>query len=106
MKRQKLETAVVSCLPENLPEGTTFDVYAWELWRDDSGGWSVNDGWKIARETDLAGLKEAARGRWEVFKVNYFPRARVADLDCQEHFESRSWEWGPVSLECNGTSLP
>lgn len=104
MKRQTLETAVISCLPDSLPEGTTFDVFAWELWRDDSGGWSVNDGWKMAREVDLDGLKEAARNRWEVFKVNYFPRALVSGLDCHGA-EEWNRELTPLYIEYEGTSF-
>jgi hypothetical protein len=105
MKRQTLETAIISCLPDNLPPGTTFDVYAWELWRDAEGGWTVNDGWKIAREVDLTGLKEAARGRWEVFKINYFPRALVSGIDCHGAEEIAPGDLSPLYLEYEGTSF-
>jgi hypothetical protein len=104
MKRQTLETAVASCLPDNLPPGTTFDVHAWELWGDGEGGWSVNDGWRIASDTDMSGLKEAARNRWEVFKVNYFPRATVSGLECHGG-EEWNGERSPLCLEYQGTSF-
>ena len=47
----------------------------------DGTGWSSNDRFTIARDTDLAGALRAIRGRWEVFRANYSARARVADLD-------------------------
>lgn len=63
-----------------LPQGETFSVKAFELWRDAEGGWSVNDGWTIARDVDRADAISALRGRWEVFKLNYLPKARVSDI--------------------------
>jgi hypothetical protein len=105
MKRQNLETVISACLPEDLPPGTTMDVLAWELWGNRKEGFEVNDGWKIARETDLSGLKEAARGRWEVFKVNYFPRARVSEIDCHGGEEWEAGERSPLYIEYQGTSF-
>lgn len=78
-----LETQIKNMLgetPESMKPEARFDVIAFELWRESEGGWSVNDAWKIAQDTDIAGVLTAARGRWEVFKVNYSPRATVHGL--------------------------
>jgi hypothetical protein len=56
-----------------------FDVIAYELTHDGQG-WSVNTPFRIASQVDLSGVMEAMRGRWEVFKANYSPRATVASL--------------------------
>lgn len=63
-----------------LPEGDRFDVIAFELWGNIREGFDCNNLWHIARKTDAVGVLDAARGRWEVFKVNYHPRARVSDI--------------------------
>lgn len=77
MKNQTLETKIAGLLPS---VGETFDVWAYEMTHD-GDGWSVNSRWKMARGVDRAGVLEAARGRWEVFKVNYAPKARVRDIE-------------------------
>jgi len=64
---------------ENL-DGRKFSVLAYELWMYD-GSWSVNDCWTIARDVDVEEVLKAARSRWEIFKVNYQPGAKVKDID-------------------------
>ena len=83
-QRQTLETAIRETLAPVLAHdpAATFDLYGCELWRDDSGGWSFNDAFRMARGVDLAEALKTARGRWEVFKVNYSPRALVREIDC------------------------
>jgi len=65
----------VNALPE-----ARFDVVAFELWGNAREGFETNSAWYIASGVDLGGALEAARGRWEVFKINYLPKARVADI--------------------------
>ena len=57
-----------------------FDVVAFELWGNSRDGFDCNNAWKIATNADLSQVLEATRGRWEVFKVNYLPKARVGDI--------------------------
>lgn len=75
---KRLETVIREFLAPFPPE-TRFKVKAFELCREDYG-WSVNDAWYLERDADLETVLESARGRWEVFKVNYLPRAKVSDL--------------------------
>jgi len=91
-KRQTLETAIKQLLA-NHPADSTYTILAHELWRDDLG-WSTNDRWHLARNASLSEVLSIARGRWEVFKVNYSPRARVADI------ADIGYESGDYSLEC------
>lgn len=75
-----------SKLDELIPEYPSYAVIAHELWRDD-GGWSVNDSWYLSRSCDREEAISHLRNRWEVFKVNYHPKARVSDL------EDGSWDY-------------
>jgi len=80
MKKHTLESKMKASLLEGgIEQGATFDVIAHEL-LNDGDGWSTNTSWFLVRGADLSGVLEAARGRWEVFKVNYHPRARVSDI--------------------------
>lgn len=98
-KRQTLETAIRLHLSD-YPEDTRFRVKAFELWREPEGGWSANDAWYLSRNADKSEVLTLARGRWEVFKVNYMPRARVRDI------QDIGWdvEHG-ISLECECTAF-
>jgi hypothetical protein len=60
--------------------GKTLSAYAYELWGNSRDGYEVNDLWRILKDGDLDDLLTTARGRWEVFKVNYSPRATVKGL--------------------------
>lgn len=77
-KRQTLETRIADMLIAN--GATTFDVIAHELWGNRREGFETNTSWHLTRNADVAQVLEAARGRWEVFKINYLPDARVSDL--------------------------
>jgi hypothetical protein len=83
MKRKTLKTAIREIL-ESFPPGTRFDVLALELLGNRREGLSVNSAWRITSNADIPEAVEAAAGRWEIFKLNYLPHARVADLDCSE----------------------
>jgi hypothetical protein len=83
MKRKTLKTVIREIL-ETYPPGTRWNVYALELWGNRREGLEVNDAWTIARDADAAEVVETASGRWEIFKINYHPKARVRDLDCGE----------------------
>lgn len=65
-----------------LPEGkdTFLSVQFYGLWRDSEGGWSVNDGWTAATNIERVALVDLLAQRWEVFKKNYYPRARLGDI--------------------------
>lgn len=63
-----------------LIENKNYDVIAHELWADD-GGWSVNDSWKLGSSLNKEDSIAAAKARWEVFKLNYMPKARVMDIE-------------------------
>ena len=92
----KLESKIKSLL-SHFPADSTFRVQAFEL-NHDGEGWSVNDSFIIANEASLETVLESARGRWEVFKVNYMPKAKVKDIT----------DWGDADpfdsamLECDG----
>lgn len=73
-----LEQHIASLL-SNAP-GATFDVMVHELWRDSEGGWSSNDRWHIILNASLPYTLAILRERWEIFKANYSPKARVADI--------------------------
>tara|TARA_R110000868_G_scaffold188768_3_gene431543 strand:+ start:7761 stop:8084 length:324 start_codon:yes stop_codon:yes gene_type:complete len=76
-----------------LPEGDSFSVKFFELWREAEGGWSVNDAWWGQREGDRVTTIELLRDRWEVFKLNYLSRANVKDIS------DISFEEGECCLE-------
>ena len=71
----KLETKI----GKELDSEKTFQIIAHELWNDGEG-WSVNDSWFMARSSTKEEALFHCRGRWEVFKANYLPRARVKDI--------------------------
>ncbi len=73
-----------------IPQGESYTVRAFELWRESEGGWSVNDGWTIASNVDRESAIEALRGRWEIFKLNYLPKARVSDIQDIADMEGES----------------
>jgi hypothetical protein len=78
------------------PAETKFDVIAHELWRD-CGSWSVNDSWRLGGDCSVPEVLTHARGRFEVFKVNYCSKARVsaiADTSCDSE--------SPHTLDCEG----
>jgi len=75
----KLETVIKSHL-ESFPPEARFSVIAFELWGNAREGFDCNDAWKIARDISADEVPAVARGRWEAFKVNYLPKARVSDV--------------------------
>jgi hypothetical protein len=75
----KLEKKILKTLGDIDPLAT-YDITAHSLTRDWSG-WSSNDRFRIATKVDLDRAVEVARGRWEVFKVNYNRKARVMDVE-------------------------
>jgi len=77
----KLETKIRNLIAEtNATNETRFDVVAFELWGSAREGFDCNNAWHIARGVELNEALEAARGRWEVFKLNYVSKARVCDI--------------------------
>ena len=77
----KLETKIRNLINEtNATNESRFDIIAHELWGNSKDGLETNSSWFIATNADLSQVLEAARGRWEVFKANYLPKARVSDI--------------------------
>lgn len=77
----KLETKIRNLITETNPTSDAlFNVVAHELWGNSQEGFSTNSSWYIATNADLSQVLEVARGRWEVFKLNYIPKARVSDI--------------------------
>lgn len=56
-----------------------FNVIAHELWNDGSG-WSTNSSWFLETQVNLEYAVLAIKQRWEIFKVNYHPTAKVKDI--------------------------
>jgi len=82
-----------------LPDGDSFEVRFFELLPESEGGWSVNDSWRAQRDGDRESTIYLLRHRWEVFKANYLPRARVSDItDIQ-------WEGDDCNLEVDCTAF-
>lgn len=91
MKHRKntLEARALDLLqPYASSPSATFTIRAHALTHDGEG-WSSNDRWTIARDVDLAEALDAIRGRWEVFRANYAPKAQVQNVqtDCPHHFD-------------------
>lgn len=77
----KLETKIRNLINQtNATNEARFDVIAFELWGNSRDGFDCNNAWKIARGVELNEALEVARARWEIFKVNYLPKARVSDI--------------------------
>jgi hypothetical protein len=77
----KLETKIRNLITEtNATNETRYNVVAHELWGNSREGFETNSSWYIKTNATLEEALEAARGRWEVFKVNYLPKARVGDI--------------------------
>jgi hypothetical protein len=78
----KLETKIRKLISEtNATNTARFDVIAFELWGNSRDGFDCNSAWEIATNADIETVLESARGRWEVFKLNYLPKARVCDIE-------------------------
>lgn len=77
----KLETKIRNLISETQPTNDSrFNVVAHELWGNSEEGFSTNSSWYIATNATLEEVLESARARWEVFKLNYLPKARVGDI--------------------------
>jgi hypothetical protein len=77
----KLETKIRNLINETNPDADArFNVVAHELWGNSHDGLETNSSWYLATNADLSQVLEAARARWEIFKVNYLPKARVGDI--------------------------
>lgn len=75
-RKNSLEAKIASLVPE---DWQTVDVIALAL-LNDGEGWSVNEAWFMCRDFSLEDAMEDIRGRWEVWKVNYHPKACVKDI--------------------------
>jgi hypothetical protein len=77
----KLETKIRQLITEANPDANArFDVVAFELWGNPREGFETNSAWFLSTNADADQVLQDARGRWEVFKANYLPRARVCDI--------------------------
>ena len=95
-KRATLETVISEFLAQ-YPENQEFEVIAHELWGNAREGFEANSSWYLSRHADKAQVLSDARGRWEVFKVNYAPSGRVKDISDASYSGP---EFGCL-LECN-----
>lgn len=78
----KLETKIRQLLNDaNHDTNARFDVIAFELWGNSREGFDTNTAWHLSMDADVDQVLRDARGRWEAFKVNYLPKARVADIE-------------------------
>jgi hypothetical protein len=77
----KLENKIRNLIKETkATDETRYNVVAHELWGNSEEGFSTNSSWYIASNADIETVLESARARWEIFKVNYLPKARVGDI--------------------------
>jgi hypothetical protein len=74
------KNSIEAKLDSLLPQFPSFDVIAHELWADGEGSYSVNDSWHLARGCDREEAIGHLANRWQIFKANYAPKARVRDL--------------------------
>lgn len=78
----KLETKIRQLLNDaNHTAEARFDVVAFELWGNACEGFETNTAWYLSKDADANQVLKDSRGRWEAFKVNYLPKARVADIE-------------------------
>lgn len=77
-RKNTLEHAIVELLAR-YPENQEFTVIYHEL-TNDGGSWSTNTSWRAKNYATKQEVAECARGRWEIFKLNYYPKARVKDI--------------------------
>lgn len=89
----KLETKIRNLISEtNATNDSRFDVVAFELWGNSREGYSTNSSWYIATNADIETVLESARARWEIFKLNYLPKARVSDIQDTGYSDDLSLE--------------
>lgn len=69
-----------------------FDVVAFELWGNAREGFDTNSAWYLSKDADADQVLQDSRGRWEAFKVNYLPKARVCDIQDTGHDSTLSLE--------------
>lgn len=80
-KPMKLETKIRQLMNDaNHDSNARFDVVAFELWGNSREGFDTNSAWYLSKDADADQVLQDARGRWEAFKVNYIPKARVSDI--------------------------
>lgn len=77
-RKNSLEAKILSLLSE-FPDDSEFTVIYHELQRDGEG-WSTNTSWRARDYATKKEVLEMARGRWEIFKLNYISSARVCDI--------------------------
>lgn len=75
----KLESFIRPFLQKK--EGKTMEIFAYELWGNRKEGYWVNSGWRIYKGDSIEEALDSIRGRWEIFKVNYYPRAVIKEID-------------------------
>jgi hypothetical protein len=89
----KLETKIRNLITEtNATNDSRFNVVAHELWGNSEEGFSTNSSWYIATNADIETVLESARARWEIFKLNYLPKARVGDIQDTGYSDDLSLE--------------
>lgn len=82
-----------------LPEGKVFKIVFHGLVCEPEGGWSVNDSWTAHNNADKEDAISILRDRWEIFKLNYLPKARVRDIT------DLSYTYDEIMLEVDYTAF-
>lgn len=99
-KARTLEQTISAMLElAEFPEGSRFDVVGFELTHDGEG-WSVNQPFTMRADVEADEIPAIARGRWEIFKQNYMPRARVKDIAFLDSGSETDCE-----IECGGLAF-
>jgi|ERR1041384_1456316 hypothetical protein len=63
-----------------LPNWKSFNVQFHDLLFDGES-WSVNDSWTPIKDASRDMTIQWLKTRWEVFKLNYLPNAKVKDIE-------------------------
>ena len=74
----------------NLKNDRIYSLRAFELWGDESEGYSVNSAWTFARNLSKAEALAAARDRFEIYKLNYAPKVRIKDLEIEGNYQNEA----------------
>ena len=72
-----------------LKASTRYSLRAFELWGD-GDGYSVNSAWTFESNLYKAEALGAARDRFEIYKLNYAPKARIKDLEIEGNYQNEA----------------
>lgn len=96
--------ALEALAPLHLDPSARFTLRAHELTHD-GNGWSSNDRFTIASDTDLAGALDAIAGRFEIFRANYDGAAEPCDILTDECWQQYDDETAGLHIEAAGLAF-